>query len=425
MKIRFLLCLLAMLLCAGTAFADPDEGTSETTVVNVSKKELFERARDALKVALETGDRDRADQAFDYLKSHVKEGAPLTRFEEYLINMELKNFGNAIEIYADLRRSLLDSTYKPQWEPRITMQDALSFYLYRDLFPFTVNTADSLCARVDSSDISNEYKELYRLLLYSEIAIAMRKEVFHGYPVYWNEVKDTTSAGMFLDRGKAFVKNYPTSPYVKYLGEQTIPFVEKVMTPLRDFRVDPFKHKYYSGGLGVYLYKWFGFLGGEVSDYVDDKMGSSFMGEVSARFWRLSLGVFWAYGIVSAPKDPPSWYYDESEPEDETMGLSLGFTVFDSRYLRVEPFLGLSETNFMAMDAISNTEFLLGNNVDLRVVATKPKNLRAVSFVLSFRFKYMLQIGTVSDRQVFGDEEDKSIGALRHTFGFGLGLEVW
>ena len=42
MKIRFLLCLLAMLLCAGTAFADPDEGTSETTVVNVSKKELFE-----------------------------------------------------------------------------------------------------------------------------------------------------------------------------------------------------------------------------------------------------------------------------------------------------------------------------------------------------------------------------------------------
>ena len=79
----------------------------------------------------------------------------------------------------------------------------------------------------------------------------------------------------------------------------------------------------------------------------------------------------------------------------------------------------------MAMDAISNTEFLLGNNVDLRVVATKPKNLRAVSFVLSFRFKYMLQIGTVSDRQVFGDEEDKSIGALRHTFGFGLGLEVW
>ena len=129
MKIRFLLCLIVMLLCAGTAFADPDEGTSETTVVNVSKKELFERARDALKVALETGDRDRADQAFDYLKSHVKEGAPLTRFEEYLINMELKNFGNAIEIYADLRRSLLDSTYKPEWENRITAQGALSFYL--------------------------------------------------------------------------------------------------------------------------------------------------------------------------------------------------------------------------------------------------------------------------------------------------------
>ena len=425
MKMRFLLCLLAMFLCAGTAFADPDESASETTSVNVSKKELFDRARDALKTALETGDRDRADQAFDYLKSHVKEGAPLTRFEEYLINMELKNFGNAIEIYADLRRSLLDSTYKPEWENRITAQDALSFYLYRGLFPFTVNTADSLCARVDSSDISDEYKELYRLLLYSEIAIAWRKVVFHGYPVYWQEVKDTTSAGMFLDRGKSFVKAHPTSPYVKFLGEQTIPFVERVMIPLREFRVDPFKHKYYTGGFGVYLYKWLGFLGGDVTDYVDDKMGSSFMGEVNTRFWRISLGLFWAYGIVSAPKELPTWYSEENESEDESMGLTLGFTVFDSRFLRVEPFLGVSETDYMAMDAISNTEFLLGSNVDVRLLASRPKKLRDVSFVLDLRLKYMLQIGSVSDRATFGDEDEKTVGALRHTFALGLGFEIW
>ena len=49
-----------------------------------SKKELFLRARDVLKTSLESGDTARAGQALDYLKTNVEEGAPLTRFEEYL-----------------------------------------------------------------------------------------------------------------------------------------------------------------------------------------------------------------------------------------------------------------------------------------------------------------------------------------------------
>lgn len=423
MKIRSLLFLLVLLFFAGVSAADTDES------VNISKKELFSRARDALKTALETGDRDRAEQAFDYLKNNIADGAPLTRFEEYLINMELKNFGNGIKIYAELRQTLLDSTYSAKMETRVTTQDPLSFYLYRGLYPFTIEKADSLAARVDSSDISDEYKELYRLLLYSEIAIALVRMNYHGHVFYVNEIKDTTSAGYFLERGKKYVEQYPASPYVTFLKEQTVPFVENYMVPLREYRKDPFRFKYYTGGVNIFVYKFLGMLGGEASDYMDDKMGSSFMGELSIRWWRISMSAFWAYGLITTPKDEESFYYYDDDYEDEVTGFSIGFTAFDSRFVRVEPFIGFTQTNYMMIDAVSDFEFLVGNNLDLRLFAKKPKtpNPNAFSFTLNLRLKYMLQAGSVDlpVRDKSGEYSDKSISSLRHTFGLGLGFELW
>lgn len=423
--VRFSTLIFVALLLLGVSMP-----LAQDLSVQPSKRTLYLRARDVLKTSLESGDRDRADQAFNYLKSNAKEGAPLTRFEEYLINMELNNFGQGIEIYADLRRTMLDSTYKPERENRVTEQDPLAVYLYRGLHPFTLQKADSLCARVDSSDVSDEYKELYRLLIYSEIAIVWMSDNYFGRTIYWKQVNDTTSAGMLLDRGKNFVNAYPASPYSRFLDEQTLPYVEKVMKPLRDFRVNPFKHKYYTGGLGLYLYKWLGFLSGDVTDYIDDKMGSSFMGELTARCWRISLNLFWAYGIISVPKgysiaDPDVIRtFRSDETEDESWGLSIGFTAFDSRYLRVEPFLGVSETEYMTADAISDMEFLVGNNLDIRLLASTPKDLSSSSYVLSLRLKYMLQFGTVSDRVIYNDNKE-TVSALRHTFGVGLGFEFW
>ena len=428
MKFRSSLVLLAMLLCAGMAFADPDESASVSSV-NISKKELFSRARDVLKTSLETGDRDRAEQAFDYLKSNVSEGAPLTWFEEYLVNMELKNFGNGIKIYAELRQTLLDSTYSSKMDARITTQDPLAFYLYRGLYPFTIQKADSLAARVDSSDISDEYKELYRLLLYSEIAIGLFKLNYHGHVFYMNEIKDTTSAGYFLEHGKKYVEQYPASPYVTFLKDQTIPFIENYMVPLREYRKDPFRFKYYTGGVNLFLYKFLGMLGGEATDYMDDKMGSSFMGELSIRWWRISLNAFWAYGLITTPKDEESFFYYGEDSEDEVTGFSLGFTAFDSRFVRVEPFIGFTQTNYMMIDAVADYEFLVGNNLDLRLFAMKPKtpNPYAFSFTLNLRLKYMLQAGSVdlAVRNKSGEYSDESIGSLRHTFGLGLGIELW
>ena len=150
--VRFSALVFIVLLLLGVS-----QPLAQESSVQPSKRTLYLRARDVLKTSLETGDSERADQAFNYLKSNAKEGAPLTRFEEYLINMELNHFAQGIDIYADLRRIMLDSTYKPELENRVAEKDPLAVYLYRDLYPFTLQKADSLSARVDSSDVSDEY----------------------------------------------------------------------------------------------------------------------------------------------------------------------------------------------------------------------------------------------------------------------------
>ena len=60
-----ILVAISLLLAFGGAFANP------------SKKELFSRARDALKTSLEQQDYERSRQAIEYLKANLDEGAPL------------------------------------------------------------------------------------------------------------------------------------------------------------------------------------------------------------------------------------------------------------------------------------------------------------------------------------------------------------
>ena len=160
---KFLILFVA--LWAVLAFAqEPSEDSVESTASesavatnSISKKELFSRARDALKTSLETGNKDRASQALAYLQKNLSEGAPLIRFEEYLINMEIGDYENGIAIYADLRREVLDRDYKPKRDLRIQVEDPLAVYLRRDLSNFSRVKADSLYARVENSDIKDEF----------------------------------------------------------------------------------------------------------------------------------------------------------------------------------------------------------------------------------------------------------------------------
>ena len=391
---RSIFAFLLLTLCAGLVFAEEQ---------TISKKELYSRARDALKTSLETGNKERAEQALGYLQKNVKDGAPLIRFEEYLVNMELGNYETALSIYADLRRTVLDPDYKPKEELRLVVDDPLAAYLRRGLRPFTIAKADSLYALVNKSDVKEEDKKLYRALLYSEL--------MH---------EDLASGEAFIAAAKDYAMFHPTSPYAEFLKNYTIPYAERIWKRMREFKEDPLKHKYYTGGLGAHVYTLTGFMTGDIADYTDVEMSGAFLVDVTMRLWRVSLNAFLEYGMSTEPKniDEDSYW---SDSEDESIGLTLGFTAFDSRYFRVEPFLGWGASYFMS-DELASDDFIIGCNADFRFWASKPARLGDFSVAFDLRFKYMFQLGTFSDYNLT-DSEDWS--ANRHTFAIGLGVELW
>ena len=381
-----------------------------------SKKDLYLRARDALKESLEKGNLERAREAFDYLKTNVNAGAPLGIFEEYLIDMEVDRFEEGILLYADMRRSVMDPTYNPEWEKRTLRDDPLNLYLYRGLQPFTQAKVDSLYARVEQSDVKQEYKELYRIFLYAELTLGKKDVVYYGEPLNLHYVRDTTSAGVLLALTEHYENTYPMSPYAYFFKEHLLPVVKGIMEPLRAFNKDPFAHKYYTGGIGLHVYKWRGFLSGEVTDYLNDKMGMTFLADATIRYSRVSLNGFWGFGLISEPK-----HNDATTSEDESFGLTLGFTVFDSRYLRIEPFIGGGMTNYHYVEDVPY-DFILGSNFDFRFFATRPSRVGRGSFAFNLRFKYMMQMDSFQDERI---NEGKDVFAMRHTFALGLGIELW
>ncbi len=408
MKLRILSLVIFVLLGTSCLWA---QNTSQ-----FSKKELFSRARDALKVALENGNRERAGEALEYLRTNASAGAPLSYFEEYLISMELGRYEEGILLYADLRHSVMDNEYKPEREERVEEYDPLSKYLFRDLNPFTQAKADSLYAIVEKSDVKQEYKELYRVMLYAELALAKNLLTYGGYRLSWDTVKDTACAAVLLDLAGRYVDTFPMSSYTFFFKEKLIPFVKEIMQPLEDFRNDPFSQKYYTGGIGAHVYGWVGFLSGEGADYLNDYMGTPFMTDLTVRIKRFSLNAFLSLGMVTEPPD-----YRWQTCDDESIGLTLGFNVFDTRYLRVEPFIGYGATYYCCAEA-SPDDFILGSNVDFRFFATRPSRIGGPSLALDLRFKYMMQMEMFQSNEVNDREE---LFLMRHTFALGLGIELW
>lgn len=400
----------------------------------ISKKEMYLRARDVLRESLIDQDVEKSQEAFEYLKANVDKGAPLTHFEEYLALMEMGRFEDGIKLYSGFRRIFLDSGYVPTKEQRISETDALNQYLYRNLSPFTREKADSLSNRVDESNVSQEFKDLYKTLIYSELVVGVQTYYFNGRSFTYTVIADTTCADEFVNKANDFVANYPLSEHSRYLKNQAIPFVKNYMDKQRLFRKNPWAHKYYTGGLAVFAGKWLGFMSGELMDLVNDKMGTSFIIEGEIQYRRVSLGLFWSFGLINEPKGGNSYYHNESE--DESMGITLGVTAFDTKYLKVTPFVGISEYIFMEADDWYAHPFILGFNIDSRVFATRPNRIGALSFALNVRFKYMAQIGSITDSyttNVYDEDHvlidvkkgnfDKSFAS--HTFALELGISLW
>lgn len=406
---------------------------------SISKKQMYNRARDVLQEALEQKDSAKASTALEYLQANVSNGAPLLRFEEYLINMEIGNFEEGIRIYTNERRLLLDSAYNPKLEPRAMEKDGLSLHLYKDLTPFNKTKADSLIARVDSSDIPQESKDLYAALVYNELIVGLVQYRDQNHHFAFLKIQDTTAAEDFLIRAKRYIEKAPDVPETKFLADNTIPFIQNYMDKQREFRVNPLKHKYYQGGIGAYVSKWWGGISGNVTDNIQMDMGSV-MFDIEIQYLRFNLGFFYALGIEAKKK-----YNDEKSPWDNrddyengfSGGLTAGVDVYDSRFLKVVPFIGVGYTTAEALGMDAKSHFLFGTNVDLRLFSTTPAHFGAFALAFHLRLKYTAKICSYKDTYYTEinpnapsynerfQEHIVSSDFVNHTFSIGLGIFQW
>ena len=422
-----ILVAISLLLAFGGAFANP------------SKKELFSRARDALKTSLEQQDYERSRQAIEYLKANLDEGAPLWDFEEYLALMEMGEYDEGIDIYANTRRIVLDTSYHPKQKVRVNPEDdPLHLYLYRAFSPFNKTVVDSMVNVVQNSNAKEENKELFTTLIYAELIVGLRTYRFNdGSGFAYRVIADTMAAEDFLNHAKSYIRKYSHTVHAQYLKDQVVPFVQNYMDKQREFRRDPIAHKYYTSGFGIYLGSWLGFLCGEISDVTETEMGTPFQAEVEFRVKRISLSAFLQLGMIVRYKETNSKldrFYDDDDNDtvDETFGVTVGFTAYDSHYLRVEPFVGVGATYMPSMENERFGEYsigpdwIIGSNVDFRFFSTNPSRIGAISTAWVLRFKYKIMFGMAESSTVSnGGEYSPKYGAVHQEFGLSLGFNLW
>lgn len=385
---------------------------AESLLSQPSKKKLYTRAREYLKASLENKDFENVRGALGYLQDRVSRGAPLRKFEEYVIYFELGDYEKGITLYEEDVRPSLDSTYHS--EPRTFSFDDLNNYLHERDFSQTSNKnrLDSLVNAVNQSDIEQQYKDLFSVLIHR----AILKDIENIYLVDQRQPGDSVAFTQFYEEAKNYCANYPNTDAARYLKEQVIPTVQRNQKKVDEYIHDPLTKQYYNGGLSIYVGKWLiGFLSGDATKYLNDKRGTSLMLEAELQVSRFALSGFWSYGLITKLKHSQEFNGDEkieerSETEDETTGFTFGFVTYDSRFLKITPFIGGGLASLRTIDINIKSQLLLGVNVDSHLWVPR-------SFFLGIkaRFKYMMQYGKFLT-------SDYTANAFHHIFALELGI---
>lgn len=400
---------------------------------DVTKAEMFNRARDVLQESLETGDTATARVMLKYLQENVKNGAPLLHFEEYLIYMELGDFEQAIQIYANKSRFNNYYSSNTRSAKRIKEKDGLYFHLHKKFAHFDKVKADSLIDVVNLSNIPQRDKDIYAVFLYYELVGKYNYDQEYHDKFFH---RDTSVTDEFLRRANRYIDQYPEEDESIYLSGTLIPPIKEI----QEFSKDPFKHKYYSTGFGVYISKWWGFINGDAARDFEMNMGT-YMLEVEAQlqneYLNFHIGGFIAHGI-DAKRKYKNEYKSQDQGEDllegYNAGVTLGFDVYDTRYFRVIPFIGVGTATILSME--SKGHFLFGTNFDIRLFASTPTSLHSSEYAIHLHIKYMTKICNYTEERTvkIGQPQDDSKTFMKRTAGgnsldqaisIGLGVYMW
>ncbi len=200
--------------------------------------------------------------------------------------------------------------------------------------------------------------------------------------------------------------------------------------------------QYYSGDIAVFFGSWAGTTTGSVNKHVDVRMGTPLLLDFELQLSRVALGFYYGFGLIHSM---PYLYdgvalteYDrDNEETDESMGLTLGYAVFASRYFELQPFIGFGGIYFNnGLDDMDFSTFIMGGNVDIRMGSKHVKSTD-VAFELGFmlRLKYIAEFGSFSDKYYstgvssdglhYSVEEEKKGYFINHIFAISIGIGIW
>ena len=116
--------------------------------------------------------------------------------------------------------------------------------------------------------------------------------------------------------------------------------------------------------------------------------------------------------------------YDlDNEATDESLGLTLGYAVFNTRFVELQPFIGIVENIFNnGADDMQFSTFIMGGNVDFRFDSGYI-NAGEIGFNLGLmlRLKYIAEFGSFSDK--YRDVKYENY-YINHIFAISLGIAI-
>ncbi|ACX76641.1 hypothetical protein Fisuc_3061 [Fibrobacter succinogenes subsp. succinogenes S85] len=180
--------------------------------------------------------------------------------------------------------------------------------------------------------------------------------------------------------------------------------------------------------IALFFGSWVGTTTGDVNKYLDVRMGFPFIIDFELQLSRVAVGFYYGWGLIHSL---PYLYdgvcfteYDRSHEEtDESLGLTLGYAVFNSRYVELQPFIGFGGNIFNnGNDDMDFSTFIMGGNVDFRFDSGYI-NAGEIGFNLGLmlRLKYIAEFGSFSDK--YRDVKHENY-YINHIFAISLGIAI-
>lgn len=326
-----------------------------------SAEEMVRRSRTLLLKSLQDGDSALALQTVAFLNERYSENlCPFSRMEKGLVYLQIRQYDSAWTELVRERRLFAPQAKRPNTVADrcalessnenggiLYFRDELFGYLKRN-FTWTGQKMDSLLAHVATSSVPEFYKDAIPAF----------------FPVVFSwELRDDSRASPFFRSAERFVQKYPGDENGIWLRENFLGAEQGENSVRAD---DAFLSHLYGTSVGFEFLSGMGFLTSDFKKEFRHRYGN-FHAALPIQLFRATFTPFVSFGMLETRKNRQFADVLWEKGSDLAIlegGMTLGLVAFDSRFFKVEPFLGIASMELALPD----------NSADYYYYADKPNN---------------------------------------------------